>query len=177
MAADRCALVLGPQRLRGVLDQREPVPLAQRPQLVELAGIAEHVDRADALGDELLEVVDRRPERQPSRAQHLEDEFLLPLAHPRASERYLFSSRRSWLASLPSGAKGQTSYPENAPAFFGFKLLRACARRTRATAPSARCGRARCRGRPPAAPASRSRRRARRRRPRAAASPRRRCRT
>src|SRR5207248_2004310 len=228
--AERRALVLGSDRLRRVLDQDQPASLAERAQLVELAGVAEHVDRDDGLrplrdrrldggrvevqrpridvgkdrrraledeavgrrhegdrrgdrlvsgaqsgdvaeqvqsrraardrrrigrthplGDQLLEAVDRWPEGQVTRAQHLEDELLLTLAHPGASERYVFSSRRSRLAILPSRAKGQTSYPENTSAFFGSKLLRAYVRRTRATAPSARCARARCRDRPPGA--------------------------
>ncbi len=49
MGADRPPLVLGAQSLAGVVDQPEPVPLGNRAQLVELAGIAEHVDRDDAL--------------------------------------------------------------------------------------------------------------------------------
>src|SRR6478672_8057317 len=40
---DRPALVLRAEGLGCVLDQREAVPLADRPDLVELAGIAEHV--------------------------------------------------------------------------------------------------------------------------------------
>ena len=42
--AERPALVLGAERLARVLDEREPVPLADREQLVELARVAEDVD-------------------------------------------------------------------------------------------------------------------------------------
>ncbi len=166
--ADRIALVLGAQGLGGVLDQGQPVPVADRPDLVELARVAEHVDchdrlralgdrrlegrrvevqrarvdvgedrrrplddeavrrghererrgdrlvsrakpgdsreevqprgaardrcgegRADALGDQLLEAFDRRAEREPPRAQHLDDELFLTLVEKRARERYL----------------------------------------------------------------------------------------
>src|SRR5581483_7795751 len=45
------------------------------------------VGRTHALRDELLEPVDRRPEREPARAKHLEDELLLPLAEVRPRER------------------------------------------------------------------------------------------
>ena len=45
------------------------------------------VRRADPLGHELLEAVDRRPEREPARAQHLEHELLLALAEVRPRER------------------------------------------------------------------------------------------
>ena len=48
--AERPALVAGAERLAGVLDEREPVPVADRPQLVELAGVAEDVDGDDRLG-------------------------------------------------------------------------------------------------------------------------------
>ena len=58
MGADRRALVLGAQRLARVVDQPQPVPLGDRAQLVELAGVAEHVDDDDplrALGDRRLD--------------------------------------------------------------------------------------------------------------------------
>ena len=47
--ADPAALVLRSERLAGVLDQHEAVLLAQLAQRVELAGIAEDVDRDDPL--------------------------------------------------------------------------------------------------------------------------------
>src|SRR6266550_836967 len=56
--ADRPPLVLGTQSLRSVLDQRQPVPLADRADLVELARVPEHVDRDDRLrplGDRSLD--------------------------------------------------------------------------------------------------------------------------
>ena len=56
--SDGATLVLGAERLGRVLDQREPVPLADRADLVELARVAEHVDRDDRLrplGDRRLE--------------------------------------------------------------------------------------------------------------------------
>jgi hypothetical protein len=43
--------------------------------------------RADPLRKQLLEAVDRRAEREPPRAQDLEDELLLPLADVRPRER------------------------------------------------------------------------------------------
>src|SRR5262245_178307 len=179
--ADRRALVLRPERLTGVVDQPEPVPLRDRAQLVELARVAEHVDdddplcalrdrrldririevqrprvdiredwdtslddeavrrrderdrgrdhlvarlhardvaeqvqpggaarhrsrigRADALGDQLLEAIDRRTEREPARAQDLQDELLLALIDERARERN---------ASLGSHASAGAAFP------------------------------------------------------------------
>src|SRR3954453_13100052 len=176
---DRPALVLRAEGLGRILDQSEAMPLADRSDLVELARVAEHVDRddrlralgdrrfdgsrievpvawidvredrsrtledeavrargerdrrrdrlvagaqagasrqhvqsggaarngrdvgrADALGDQLLEAVDRRPERQPPGAQHLEDELLLPLVQQRTRKRYLAEAR----AQAPAGA-------------------------------------------------------------------------
>ena len=47
--ADRPALVLGAERLAGVLDQRQAVLRAQLAQRVELARVAEDVDRDDRL--------------------------------------------------------------------------------------------------------------------------------
>ena len=47
--AERRALVPRAERLARVLDQGESVPLAEREQLVELAGVAEDVDRDDRL--------------------------------------------------------------------------------------------------------------------------------
>ena len=47
--ADGRTLVLRAERLARVLDQREPVPLGDRAQLVELARVAEDVDRDDRL--------------------------------------------------------------------------------------------------------------------------------
>src|SRR5205807_191622 len=41
------------------------------------------VARADRVGEELLEARPGRPEREPAAAQHLEDEFLVPLIDPR----------------------------------------------------------------------------------------------
>ena len=166
MGAERRAAILGAERLARVVDQREPMTVGDRAQLVELARVAVDVDgddrlrpladrgldgggieverprvdvredrdaalvheavrrrgegvrrrdhlvarpdagrdaeqmqarraggdgrrvrRADALGDELLEPVDRRPEREPAGAQHLEDELLLALAEIRPRER------------------------------------------------------------------------------------------
>ena len=163
----RRALVLRPERLARILDEHEVVPLAELPQLVELARIAEDVDRddrpravrdrsldrgrveiqralvdvrehgrrafvdeavggsdervrrrdhlvalphagdpaqqmepcrprgdggrvrrADLLGEELLEAVDRRPEREPPGAEHLEDELFVPLVQEREREGY-----------------------------------------------------------------------------------------
>src|SRR5262249_48041904 len=72
-------LVAGPES-RDVAEHVEP----GRP-----AGDRRGVRRADALGRELLEPVDRRSERQPPRAQHLEDELLLPLVDVRPGERDL----------------------------------------------------------------------------------------
>src|SRR5918992_76712 len=168
VAADGNALVLGAKGLRGVLDQRQAVPLRDRAQLVELARVAEDVDRDDrlrarrdrrldgrrihvqraridvrengdaaledeavrrrrererggddlvprpdprdaaeevqarsaagdggrvrrahALGDEALELPDRRPEREAPGAQHLEDELLLPVVEVGPRERDL----------------------------------------------------------------------------------------
>ena len=45
------------------------------------------VGRADPLGDQLLEAIDRRPEREPARAQDVEDELLVALIDVRARER------------------------------------------------------------------------------------------
>ena len=47
--AERLALVPGAEGLARVLDEREPVPVADRAQLVELAGVAEDVDGDDRL--------------------------------------------------------------------------------------------------------------------------------
>src|SRR5439155_18359297 len=47
------------------------------------------VRRPDPLRDQLLEPVDRRPERKPAGPQHLQDELLLPLVQQRTGERYL----------------------------------------------------------------------------------------
>ena len=47
--ADACAAVLRAERLAGVLDQRQPVPLAELPQGVELARVAVDVDGDDGL--------------------------------------------------------------------------------------------------------------------------------
>ena len=47
MRADRRAAVLGAERLARVVDQREPVPVGDRAQLVELARVAEDVDGDD----------------------------------------------------------------------------------------------------------------------------------
>src|SRR6185312_3226837 len=44
---------------------------------------------ADTLGHQLLEAVDRGPEREPPGSQHLENELLLPLDDPGAGERDL----------------------------------------------------------------------------------------
>ena len=160
-----------PERLGGVLDQHQPVPVADRTELVQLAGVAEHVhchdrlralrdgrldggrvevqrprvdvredrrrafedeavgggdererrgdrlvsrpkpgdsckevqargaarDRgrkggADPLGDQLLEALDRRPEREPPGAQHFDHELFLTLVQQRSGERYLSSA-------------------------------------------------------------------------------------
>ncbi len=59
-------------------------------QEVQAGGAARHrhrVRRADRRGELLLEAVDRRPERQPPGAQHVEDELLLPLVEPGERER------------------------------------------------------------------------------------------
>ena len=45
------------------------------------------VRRADSVGDELLEPVDRRAEREPARSEHLENELLFALAEVRPRER------------------------------------------------------------------------------------------
>src|SRR5439155_20578315 len=58
--ADRAALVLGSERLRRVLDQHQCMPLADRPQLVELAGIAEHIDRHESFRPRRDGRLDRR---------------------------------------------------------------------------------------------------------------------
>ena len=65
---------------------------AMRAQEMQARGRARdggRVGRADPLGDHLLEALDRRPEREPAGAKHLEDELLLPLVEERARERYL----------------------------------------------------------------------------------------
>src|SRR5947209_16431225 len=49
VSTERRPLVLGSERLRRVLDQGQPMALAQRSQLVELAGVSEHVDRDNGL--------------------------------------------------------------------------------------------------------------------------------
>src|SRR6266540_2061051 len=179
--ADRPPLVLGPERLGGVLDQSQTVALADRAQIVDLAGPAEYVHRddrlgslgdrsldrlpshaqrhridiredrrrtledeavrrgdererrcdhlvagpdagdvaeqmesggaardcgcvrhADSLGEELLEPVDRRSEREAPGAQDFEDELLLPFVGPGARERDL--TRRVTQASAAAGA-------------------------------------------------------------------------
>src|SRR6266550_255407 len=66
-----------------------PEPGATREE-VQARGAARDRDgvrRPDALGDELLEAVDRRAEREPPGAQHLEHELLLALIQQRASKR------------------------------------------------------------------------------------------
>jgi len=50
-------------------------------------GDSGRIGRADPLGDELLEPVDRRSEREAARPQHLEHEFLLALAEIRPRQR------------------------------------------------------------------------------------------
>src|SRR5262249_5814190 len=45
--AERAPFVARTERLAGVFDEREPVPVADRPQLVELTGIPEDVDGHD----------------------------------------------------------------------------------------------------------------------------------
>ena len=50
------------------------------------------------LGEQLLEAVDRRPERQPARAQHFEHELFLALVEPRRRERDLANGRGHALA-------------------------------------------------------------------------------
>ena len=166
VGAHRLAVVLGAQGLAGVLDQRQPVLRAQLAQRVQLARVAEDVDRddrlrlvrdrsldgggievhrplvhvredghrafvdeavgrgdegvrrgdhlvplpeaadhreqvqargargdgsrerrSDLLGEELLEAVDRRPEREPPRPKHLEHELLVALVEVRRRER------------------------------------------------------------------------------------------
>ena len=60
---------------------------AMRAQQVQPRGAARDGGRegcADALGDQLLEALDRRPEREPPGAQHLEHELFLPLVQQAA---------------------------------------------------------------------------------------------
>ena len=64
-----------------------PAVIAEQMQARGSRGDGRRVRSADALGDELLEAVDRRPEREPARAQHLEHELLLALAEIRPRER------------------------------------------------------------------------------------------
>ena len=66
-----------------------PAIRAEQVQAGGAAGDGGHVGRADPLGHQLLEAVDRRPEREPPGAQHLEHELLLPLVEQRARERDL----------------------------------------------------------------------------------------
>ena len=58
--AERPALVARAERLARVLDEREPVPVADRAQLVELARIAVDVDRDDRLRPRRDRRLDRR---------------------------------------------------------------------------------------------------------------------
>ena len=51
----------------------------------------------DRRGDLLLEAVDPRAEREPPRAEHLDDELLLPLVEPGRGEADLRVVRRSRL--------------------------------------------------------------------------------
>jgi hypothetical protein len=56
---------------------------------VEAGGSARdgrRVRRPDDLGERLLEAVDRRPEREPARAEDVRDELLLALVEPRGGE-------------------------------------------------------------------------------------------
>src|SRR5439155_676260 len=64
---DRRALVLGAERLTGIVDQPEPVPLGDRQQL--------------------LEPVERRPEREARGAKNLENCFLVALVEKRTRQR------------------------------------------------------------------------------------------
>ena len=61
--AERLALVPGAERLARVLDEREPVPVADRAQLVELARVAEDVDGDDGLRPRRDRGLDRRRSR------------------------------------------------------------------------------------------------------------------
>ena len=82
MPTERSALVLRTEGLSGVLDQCEPVSLAHSAQLVELRGIAEHVDSDDGFrpgGDRRLDGGRIQVERQlidvrEDRGRALEDE-------------------------------------------------------------------------------------------------------
>ena len=201
--ADRMALVLGAQGLGGILDQHQPVPVADRPDLVELARVAEHVDchdRLRALGDRRLErgrieVQRARVDIGEDRRRALEDEavrrgdererrgdHLVSRPEPgdvaragagprcrsrpqpqtarrrarRSAPRNVRSSGRARAArsaaprrrALPP-ARPEAAWRAVCPAMPVLKLRPARAWRSRATGPSARCGRARCPGRPP----------------------------
>ena len=84
---------------------------AEQMQARGARGDGGRVGRADALGHELLEAVDRRPERESARAQHLEHELLLALAEIRPRERdrrhlLLHAGSAAWL-----GAAGRAAAP------------------------------------------------------------------
>jgi hypothetical protein len=59
------------------------------------------IGSADALGDEALELLDRRAEREPSRAQDAEHELLLALVQQRLRERNV---SRDGLGQASAGA-------------------------------------------------------------------------
>jgi hypothetical protein len=60
--------------------------VAQQVQTGRAVGDGRRVRRADERGERLLELLDPRPERQPPRAQGLEDELLVALVQERAAE-------------------------------------------------------------------------------------------
>src|SRR5207249_4120824 len=66
---------------------RDPGRDAQQVQSGGTRGDGRRVRSADALRDELLEPVDGRPEREPARAEHFQDELLLALPEVRPRER------------------------------------------------------------------------------------------
>src|SRR5262245_29729260 len=82
------------------------------------------VGSADPFGDELFEPVDRRPEREPARPEHLEDELLLPFPEVRPRERdrlhllsHACSVALAWLEASP--AELATPGSETAPLAVG----------------------------------------------------------
>src|SRR6266540_7340175 len=83
------------------------------------------IRRADPLGEELLETVDRRPEREPSRPQHVEDELLLALVQVRTGERNLrdgctrvSQARRRRASASPERSDGTTQSPGKCASIF-----------------------------------------------------------
>ena len=75
------------RRRDDLITRPDPGRDAEQMQACGARGDGRCVGGADALGQELLEAVDRRPEREPARAQHLEDQLLLALAEVRPRKR------------------------------------------------------------------------------------------